>query len=57
MRFARDTGELHSLSKVDIKLLALAHTLEVAARGSDHLPSKPVPQLSAHIRSCKLANE
>eukprot|EP00884_Botryococcus_braunii_P015629 jgi/Botrbrau1/274/Bobra.0022s0243.1 len=46
MKFARATGELHSLSKVDIKLLALVHTLEVAVRGSDHLPSEPAaPQL------------
>lgn len=51
MRFARDTGELNSLSKVDIKLLALVHTLEVAARGSDHLPSKPVSQLSAQFHT------
>jgi rRNA maturation endonuclease Nob1 len=36
-RFARETGDIAALSSVDIKLLALAHTLEVAAHGSQHL--------------------
>lgn len=36
-RFARETGDVAALSSIDIKLLALAHTLEVAAHGSAHL--------------------
>ncbi|BDA44182.1 probable RNA-binding protein NOB1 [Coccomyxa sp. Obi] len=43
MAFARDSGELHSLSTVDIKLIALAHTLEVAAHGHANLRSAPPP--------------
>ncbi len=42
-RFARATGDLHSLSAVDIKLVALAYTLEVAAYGADHLRVLPQP--------------
>jgi len=43
-RFARATGELHSLSFVDLKVLALAHTLEVAAHGPTlHLRPSPAP--------------
>ncbi|KAG2501826.1 hypothetical protein HYH03_000325 [Edaphochlamys debaryana] len=41
-RFARETGDIHSLSTVDLKLLALAHHLEVAAHGSGHLREHPV---------------
>lgn len=41
MAFARASGEVPSLSAVDIKLIALAHTLEVAAHGHAHLRSSP----------------
>ena len=41
MRFARASGDLQTLSTTDCKLLALAHTLEVAAHGSDHLRELP----------------
>jgi hypothetical protein len=41
-RFARETGDIHSLSTVDVKLVALAHTLEVAAYGDKHLREHPV---------------
>lgn len=40
-RFARATGDVAALSTVDIKLLALVHTLEVAAHGADHLLTHP----------------
>ena len=40
MAFARDSGELASLSGVDMKLIALAHTLEVAV--SRVLPSEGI---------------
>ena len=36
-RFALATGDMHSLSAVDIRLLALAYTLEAATYGSSHL--------------------
>ena len=41
--FARATGDLHALSAVDTRLLALAHTLEVSYYGSAHLRDKPAP--------------
>jgi hypothetical protein len=41
IRFARETGDIHVLSKVDIKLLALAHTLELIAHGSSHIQEHP----------------
>ncbi len=41
-RFARATGDLHSLSTVDLRLMALARTLEVAAHGDSHLRDLPV---------------
>lgn len=40
-RFARATGDVAALSTVDIRLLALAHTLEVSAHGGDHLATHP----------------
>ena len=46
-RFARATGDMHSLSTVDIRLIALTHTLETAAYGGGHLrelPAAPRPQ-------------
>lgn len=42
-RFARATGDLHSLSAVDIKLVALAYTLEAATYGTSHLRDLPAP--------------
>ena len=41
--FAKQTGELHSLSRVDLSLIALAYTLEAAARGTGHLRTSPAP--------------
>ena len=43
-RFARATGDLQSLSDVDLKVLALAHTLEREAVGSAHLRTLPAQQ-------------
>ncbi|KAG1662767.1 hypothetical protein FOA52_006793 [Chlamydomonas sp. UWO 241] len=42
LRFARETGDIHALSSVDMRLLALAHMLEVAVHGRDHLREHPV---------------
>ncbi len=47
-RFARETGDIHSLSAVDLKLLALAHTLEVAANGTENIREHPV-QVGARV--------
>ena len=41
--FAKQTGELHSLSRVDLSLIALAYTLEAAAVGITHLRTSPAP--------------
>lgn len=41
LRFARATGDLHSLSTADIRLIALAHTLEVARHGDAALRALP----------------
>lgn len=43
-RFARATGDLQSLSDVDLKVLALSHTLEHQAVGSAHLKLLPAQQ-------------
>lgn len=51
-RFARVSGDLHSLSAVDIRLIALAWTLEVAAYGSAHLRVlPPPPRAKARMRN------
>ncbi len=51
MAFARDVGELQSLSGVDLKLIALAHTLERAAHGDMHLRSSaPTPKVHAKVQ-------
>ena len=50
MAFARDVGELQSLSGVDLKLIALTHTLERAAYGDTHLRSTaPTPKVHAKM--------
>jgi rRNA maturation endonuclease Nob1 len=43
VQFARATGDLQALSEVDLKLIALAYTLETQAHGTSHLRSKPPP--------------
>ena len=43
LRFARATGDVHALSAVDVRLLALAHSLEVAYYGAAHLREQPPP--------------
>jgi len=40
--FAKLTGDLHQLSREDLRLLALAHTLETDLHGSNHLRKEPV---------------
>ncbi|KAK9798214.1 hypothetical protein WJX73_007232 [Symbiochloris irregularis] len=41
--FAKAVGEYQSLSAVDIHLLALTHTLELAVHGDSHLRTSPAP--------------
>jgi hypothetical protein len=42
-RFARVIGEIHSLSRADLQLIALAHTLHLAQHGERSLREQPVP--------------
>jgi rRNA maturation endonuclease Nob1 len=43
VRFARATGDLHSLSAPDIKLIALTYTLETELYGTAHIRREPPP--------------
>ncbi|KAL3684673.1 hypothetical protein R1sor_002695 [Riccia sorocarpa] len=43
VQFARATGDVHSLSEVDIKLIALTYTLEAQVHGTDHIRARPPP--------------
>ncbi|KAK9825380.1 hypothetical protein WJX81_007035 [Elliptochloris bilobata] len=52
-RFARATGELHSLSAVDLKVIALAYELELAAHGAARLRSNPAPPRPHAKRSAR----
>lgn len=40
-RFARDTGDINVLSAVDMKLIALAHSLEQQLHGGGRIRDKP----------------
>ena len=42
-RFAVKTGDIHALSKVDLKLIALAYDLERVCHGVEHLRTEPAP--------------
>ncbi|GAB2272798.1 hypothetical protein Dimus_007618 [Dionaea muscipula] len=48
--FARETGDLQNLSDVDIKLIALAYTLEAQIHGTKHLRDKPPPVHMLRVR-------
>lgn len=41
LKFARATGDIHSLSRADVRLIALAYTLECKAHGAGHLRAEP----------------
>lgn len=41
--FARETGDLQTLSDVDLKLIALTYTLEAQIHGTNHLRDTPPP--------------
>ena len=51
--FAKQTGDLYQLSLEDVRLLALAYTLEKQLHGTEHLRSAPVPVRSRAKRSDK----
>jgi len=40
-RFASKTGDVHALSRVDMKLIALAYDLEARCHGVEHLNTEP----------------
>ena len=42
-RFASKTGDVHALSRVDMKLIALAYDLEGRCHGVEHLRTEPAP--------------
>ena len=45
MEFARKTGDLQSLSPTDIRVIALAYTLEREIVGTDHLRTEPTKKV------------
>ena len=45
--FAKAVGEYNALSRVDLQLLALTHTLELAIHGDLHLRKSPAPPRAA----------
>ena len=49
--FARDTGDLQTLSDVDMKLIALTYSLEAQLHGTDHLKSAPPPIKLVNLKS------
>ncbi|KAK9716556.1 hypothetical protein RND81_06G241500 [Saponaria officinalis] len=48
--FARATGDLQTLSDVDLKLIALTYTLEVQFHGTTHLRDTPPPVHVVNVR-------
>ncbi|XP_057764460.1 RNA-binding NOB1-like protein [Salvia miltiorrhiza] len=48
--FARATGDLQTLSDVDLKLIALTHTLESQIHGTQHLRDSPPPIHAVNIK-------
>ncbi|XP_073005063.1 RNA-binding NOB1-like protein [Typha latifolia] len=43
IKFAKETGDFHTLSDVDIKIIALAYMLESQIHGTNHLREQPPP--------------
>ncbi|KAK9111171.1 hypothetical protein Scep_018690 [Stephania cephalantha] len=50
VNFARATGDLQTLSDVDLKLIALAYTLEAQIHGVNHLRDTPPPIHLVNVR-------
>lgn len=51
VKFARETGDLQTLSDVDIKLIALTYMLEAQIHGTNHLKSIPPPIQMVNLKS------
>ncbi|CAL5214790.1 unnamed protein product [Lathyrus oleraceus] len=50
VKFARVTGDLQTLSDVDIKLMALTYTLEAQIHGTKHLRDSPPPVQTLNVK-------
>ncbi|XP_059661764.1 RNA-binding NOB1-like protein [Cornus florida] len=50
INFARATGDLQTLSDVDLKLIALTHTLDTQIHGTKHLRDSPPPIHTVNVR-------
>ncbi|KAH7513953.1 hypothetical protein FEM48_Zijuj11G0037500 [Ziziphus jujuba var. spinosa] len=50
IKFARETGDLQTLSDVDIKLIALTYTLEAQIHGTEHLRDCPPPVHTVNVK-------
>ncbi|KAK7358632.1 hypothetical protein VNO77_00570 [Canavalia gladiata] len=50
IKFARATGDLQTLSDVDIKLIALTYTLEAQIHGTKHLRDTPPPVQMVNVK-------
>ncbi|XP_071730725.1 RNA-binding NOB1-like protein [Rutidosis leptorrhynchoides] len=48
--FAKATGDLQTLSDVDLKLIALTHTLESQIHGTSHLRDAPPPIRTVNVK-------
>ncbi|BAF07584.1 RNA-binding NOB1-like protein [Oryza sativa Japonica Group] len=55
VKFARETGDLQTLSDVDIKIIALAYMLEAEIHGTNHLREQPPPLRVVNVRNLKEA--
>ncbi|KAJ0255170.1 RNA-binding NOB1-like protein [Hirschfeldia incana] len=50
IKFAKATGDLHTLSDVDLKLIALTYTLEAEVHGTKNLRDVPPPIQTVRVR-------
>ncbi|XP_044477395.1 RNA-binding NOB1-like protein isoform X2 [Mangifera indica] len=50
IKFARATGDLQTLSDVDLKLIALTYTLEAQIHGTKHLRDAPPPVHTVNVK-------
>ncbi|KAF0934374.1 hypothetical protein E2562_025003 [Oryza meyeriana var. granulata] len=55
VKFARETGDLQTLSDVDIKIIALAYMLEAEIHGTNHLREHPPPPRVVNVKNLKEA--
>lgn len=51
VKFARETGDLQTLSDVDLKLIALSYMLETQIHGTSHLRDSPPPLHVVNVRN------